>query len=84
MPEKAWFDCDMMQKDMNLALALGAKLGIPLPTTAVSNEWLNAARGQGLAHHDFSVLYYALARAAGFEGPVPMATPKPEPAGVAT
>jgi 3-hydroxyisobutyrate dehydrogenase-like beta-hydroxyacid dehydrogenase len=84
MPEKAWFDCDMMQKDMNLALALGAKLGIPLPTTAASNEWLNAARGQGLGHHDFSVLYYALARAAGFDGPVPMEAPKPEPAGVAT
>jgi 3-hydroxyisobutyrate dehydrogenase-like beta-hydroxyacid dehydrogenase len=84
MPEKAWFDCDMMQKDMNLALALGAKLGVPLPTTAVSNEWLNAARGQGLAHHDFSVLYYALAHAAGFDGPVPMAAPQPAPASAAT
>ncbi len=73
LPAKAWFDCEMMQKDMNLALALGAKLGVPLPTTATSNEWLTAARGQGLGHHDFAVLYYALARAAGIDTPVPVA-----------
>ena len=73
LPAKAWFDCDMMQKDTNLALALGAKLGVPLPTTAASNEWLTAARGQGLGHHDFAVLYYALAHAAGVDGPVPVA-----------
>jgi 3-hydroxyisobutyrate dehydrogenase-like beta-hydroxyacid dehydrogenase len=75
LPAKAWFDCDMMQKDMNLALALGAKLGVPLPTTAASNEWLTAARGQGLGHHDFAVLYYALARAAGIDAPIPVAAP---------
>jgi 3-hydroxyisobutyrate dehydrogenase-like beta-hydroxyacid dehydrogenase len=85
LPAKAWFDCDMMQKDMNLALALGAKLGVPLPTTAASNEWLNAARGQGLAHHDFAVLYYALAHAAGLDVPVPVAAARePETAGATT
>ncbi len=72
MPEKAWFDCGMMQKDINLALAMGQQLGIPLPTTSASGEWLNAARGQGLAHHDFSVLYYVLAHAAGIDLAVPV------------
>jgi 3-hydroxyisobutyrate dehydrogenase-like beta-hydroxyacid dehydrogenase len=76
-PEKAWFDCTMMQKDVHLALALGRELGVPLPTTDTSNTWLTAARGQGLAHHDFSVLYYVLARAAGMPLEIPFAAPAP-------
>ena len=40
---------NMMQKDMNLALELGRQLDVPLPTTAVTNEFLTAARGMGLA-----------------------------------
>jgi 3-hydroxyisobutyrate dehydrogenase-like beta-hydroxyacid dehydrogenase len=65
LPGKAWFDCTMMQKDLDLALALGRELGVPLPTTATTNTWLSAAKGQGLEHHDFAVLYYVLANAAG-------------------
>ncbi len=65
MPAKAWFDVDMMQKDCDLALTLGKELGVPLLATAVSREMLSAARGQGLAEHDFAILYYALAHAAG-------------------
>ena len=38
----------MMQKDMVLAMDLGRQLDVPLPTTAVSNEFLTAARGMGL------------------------------------
>lgn len=72
-PQKAWFDCTMMQKDVDLALELGDRLGVPLPTTATTSTWLTAARGQGLAHHDFSILYYVLARAAGEALDIPMA-----------
>jgi len=72
LPEKAWFDCNMMQKDLNLALELGQKLGVPLPTTATANAWLSAARGQRLDHHDFAVLYYVLANAAGKKLPIPV------------
>jgi 3-hydroxyisobutyrate dehydrogenase-like beta-hydroxyacid dehydrogenase len=72
-PDKAWFDCEMMQKDVTLALALGRKLGVPLPTTDTSNTWLTAARGQGFAHHDFSILYYVLANAAGEKLEIPKA-----------
>jgi 3-hydroxyisobutyrate dehydrogenase-like beta-hydroxyacid dehydrogenase len=73
MPDKAGFDCNMLQKDLKLALAMGQKYGVPLPTTSTSNEWLNAARGQGLAGFDFAVLYYVLARAAGLDGRPPLA-----------
>ncbi len=75
-PEKAWFDCTMMQKDVTLALELGRSLGIPLPTTETTSTWLTAAHGQGLAHHDFSILYYVLARAAGMSLEIPMAESK--------
>jgi 3-hydroxyisobutyrate dehydrogenase-like beta-hydroxyacid dehydrogenase len=65
MPDEAWFDCNMMQKDMVLALDLGRELDVPLPTTAASNEILTAARGMGLDHHDFAVMFDVLAYLSG-------------------
>jgi len=67
MPDEAWFDCNMMQKDMNLALELSREVDVPLPTTAVTNEYLTAARGMGLATHDFAVVFDVLARLAGVD-----------------
>ncbi len=66
-PEEVWFDCRMMQKDMNLALELGRKLEVPLPTTAVTNELLTAANGMGIGERDFAVLFDVLASLAGVE-----------------
>ncbi len=65
MPDEAWFDVNMMQKDMNLALEMGRQLDVPLPTTAITNELLTAARGMGLAEQDFAVVFEVLARMAG-------------------
>ncbi len=65
MPEEAWFSVNMMQKDMNLALELGQQLDIPLPTTAVTNEFLTAARGMGLEKQDFAALFKVLANLSG-------------------
>jgi 3-hydroxyisobutyrate dehydrogenase-like beta-hydroxyacid dehydrogenase len=64
-PDEAWFDCNMMQKDMVLALELGRDLDVPLPTTAVTNEMLTAARGLGLDKRDFAALFDVLAHMAG-------------------
>src|SRR5919199_672723 len=66
-PDEAWFDVNMMQKDMNLALELGRELDVPLPTTAVTNEFLTAARGMGLEEQDFAVVFDVLARMSGIE-----------------
>jgi 3-hydroxyisobutyrate dehydrogenase-like beta-hydroxyacid dehydrogenase len=66
-PAEAWFDVNMMQKDMNLALELGRAVDVPLPTTAVTNELLTAARGMGFAEMDFAVLFDVLAAMAGIE-----------------
>jgi 3-hydroxyisobutyrate dehydrogenase-like beta-hydroxyacid dehydrogenase len=65
MPAEAWFDVNMMQKDMMLALDMGRALDVPLPTTAVSNEFLTAARGMGFAKQDFAVVFEVLARMSG-------------------
>ncbi len=66
-PEEVWFNVNMMQKDMLLALEMGRELDVPLPTVAVSNEFLTAARAMGLAAHDFYITFQALAKMAGVE-----------------
>jgi 3-hydroxyisobutyrate dehydrogenase-like beta-hydroxyacid dehydrogenase len=65
MPEEAWFDVDMMQKDLLLALEMGLKLDVPLPTTAITNQMLTSARAAGLAEKDFAILFDVLAKMAG-------------------
>ena len=65
MPDEAWFDVNMMQKDLLLALEMGRDLDVPLPTTAITNEMLTAARGMGLSDKDFAILFEVLARMAG-------------------
>jgi 3-hydroxyisobutyrate dehydrogenase-like beta-hydroxyacid dehydrogenase len=66
-PDEAWFDCNMMQKDMLLALEMGRQLDIPLPTTAVTNEYLTAARGMGLDRYDFAIVFDVLAQMSGID-----------------
>jgi 3-hydroxyisobutyrate dehydrogenase-like beta-hydroxyacid dehydrogenase len=65
LPKEAWFDVNMMQKDMLLALEMGRALDVPLPTTALANEFLTAARAMGLANEDFAVVFDVLAHMSG-------------------
>jgi 3-hydroxyisobutyrate dehydrogenase-like beta-hydroxyacid dehydrogenase len=65
MPDEAWFDVNMAQKDMLLALEMGLQLDVPLPTTAIANQMLTAARAMGYAKQDFAVLFEVLAQMAG-------------------
>jgi 3-hydroxyisobutyrate dehydrogenase-like beta-hydroxyacid dehydrogenase len=67
MPEEAWFNVNMMQKDMLLAMELGRHVDVPLPMTAAANEMLTAARGMGLAERDFAIVFQVLARMSGLE-----------------
>lgn len=64
-PDEAWFNVNMMQKDMLLALELGRHLDVPMPTTAITNEFLTAARGMGLVEKDFAVVFDVLAQMSG-------------------
>jgi 3-hydroxyisobutyrate dehydrogenase-like beta-hydroxyacid dehydrogenase len=65
MPDEALFDVNMMQKDLLLALELSRRVDVPVPTTAVANEFLTAARAMGLQDYDFAVIFQVLARMAG-------------------
>lgn len=64
-PAQGWFDVNMMQKDMLLAMELGRQLNVPLPTTAASNEYLTAARALGMEKKDFACVFDVLARMSG-------------------
>jgi len=65
MPEDALFNVDMIQKDLGLALERGRALGVPLPTVALTDELLTAARGLDLAHYDFAIVFDVIARMSG-------------------
>lgn len=65
MPEVAWADVDLQQKDLLLALDLGRALGVPLPAAAACNELLNACRGLGIGDRDFVVVHEVYRRLAG-------------------
>ncbi|HEX4208544.1 MAG TPA: NAD(P)-dependent oxidoreductase [Ktedonobacteraceae bacterium] len=67
MPEEAWFNVNMMQKDMLLAEELARELDVALPTVALSNQILTAARAMGLAKQDFAIVYKVLAQMAGVD-----------------
>ena len=59
-PDTAWFDVALMQKDLRLTLNTAGDLGVPLPSTAVADDLLTAARAQGYQHRDIAVLHQVL------------------------
>ena len=67
MPEEAWFNVNIMQKDMLLAEELGRELDVALPSVAYANQLLTAARAMGLAERDFAIVYKVLARMSGVD-----------------
>jgi 3-hydroxyisobutyrate dehydrogenase/2-hydroxy-3-oxopropionate reductase len=44
---------------------MGQQMEVPLPTTAVTNEYLTAARALGLAKRDFAIIFKVLAQMSG-------------------
>jgi 3-hydroxyisobutyrate dehydrogenase-like beta-hydroxyacid dehydrogenase len=67
LPDEAWFNVNMMQKDMLLALEMGRRVEVPLPTGAVANEILTAARAGGMAEQDFAAVFHTLAKLSGVQ-----------------
>jgi 3-hydroxyisobutyrate dehydrogenase-like beta-hydroxyacid dehydrogenase len=64
LPEEAWFDVRLMQKDLRLALDSARNLGVPLPSTVVADELLSAAIALGYEHRDIAVLFQVLSELA--------------------
>ena len=65
LPDESWFNVNMMQKDMLLALDLGRRLGSPVPLAAAANEMMNACRGLGIDHRDFVTAHEVYRRLGG-------------------
>ncbi|MEA2142049.1 MAG: hypothetical protein QOI64_479 [Solirubrobacteraceae bacterium] len=62
LPDEAWFDVELMQKDIRLALATGRSERVPLPSAAVADELLTRAKALGHGHHDIAALHQVLAQ----------------------
>lgn len=60
LPDVAWYPVDMMQKDIKLALELGAELGVALPTTETAQRVLAFAQEKGWGEKDFAILIEAV------------------------
>lgn len=56
-----WFDIALMQKDLGLALDAARQLGVPLPTTAATNDLLTLARRLGYERCDIASVHEVLA-----------------------
>jgi 3-hydroxyisobutyrate dehydrogenase-like beta-hydroxyacid dehydrogenase len=63
LPDQAWFDVELMQKDIRLALQTGDALHVPLPSAAVADQMLTEARDLGYGHRDLASLHEVLALA---------------------
>jgi 3-hydroxyisobutyrate dehydrogenase-like beta-hydroxyacid dehydrogenase len=59
------FPVPMIMKDLQLALDQGRAVGVPLPTTALTQQWLSMANATGLGEHDFAIVFDVLAGLSG-------------------
>ena len=65
LPDEAWFDVGLMQKDIVLALEAARELRVPLPSAAAADEMLTLARAHGHEHHDLAALFQTLRELVG-------------------
>jgi 3-hydroxyisobutyrate dehydrogenase-like beta-hydroxyacid dehydrogenase len=58
---EAWFDVELMHKDIRLALQTADELHVPLPSARAADEVLTAAGELGYEHRDIAALREVLA-----------------------
>ena len=62
LPEQAWFDVAMMNKDIQLAREAADELAVPLPTADAAREMLARAIELCYAHRDLAAVHEVLAK----------------------
>jgi 3-hydroxyisobutyrate dehydrogenase-like beta-hydroxyacid dehydrogenase len=77
LPEQAWFDVQLMHKDIRLALEAARRSGVPLPAASAADTALSWAEELGYRHRDIAGLYQVLARTPALQT---MATRPPDAA----
>jgi 3-hydroxyisobutyrate dehydrogenase-like beta-hydroxyacid dehydrogenase len=65
LPETAWFDVGLMQKDLALALDAARQLHVASPSAAAADQLLTVARGLGYERRDLAAMFEVLARLSG-------------------
>lgn len=65
LPETAWFDVQLMHKDIRLALQAAADLGVTLPAAATADDMLAEASELGYGGRDIAALHQVLGRLGG-------------------
>lgn len=60
LPDEAWFDVRLMQKDIALALDTARELRVPLPSAATADQMLTLARALGYERRDIAALFEVL------------------------
>jgi 3-hydroxyisobutyrate dehydrogenase-like beta-hydroxyacid dehydrogenase len=68
LPEQAWFDVQLMHKDIHLALEAARQLSVPVPSAAVADGMLAKAEELGYARRDIAALFQVLALTADASG----------------
>jgi 3-hydroxyisobutyrate dehydrogenase len=62
LPEEAWFDVELMHKDIRLALGTANELHVPLLSARAADEVLTKASELGYAHRDLAALHEVLTK----------------------
>src|SRR5207244_8892923 len=60
LPDEAWFDLSLMQKDVALALDTGRELHVALPSATAADSVLTIARAFGYERRDLAALFQVL------------------------
>jgi 3-hydroxyisobutyrate dehydrogenase-like beta-hydroxyacid dehydrogenase len=68
LPERAWFDVQLMHKDIRLALETARQSKVPLPAAAAADGVLSQAEKLGYGHRDIAGLFRVLAETAAAPG----------------
>jgi 3-hydroxyisobutyrate dehydrogenase-like beta-hydroxyacid dehydrogenase len=68
LPEQAWFDVKLMQKDIWLALDAGISFDTPMPVAQTVDRALTRAREFGYEHHDIAAFFEMLSKTAADYG----------------
>jgi 3-hydroxyisobutyrate dehydrogenase-like beta-hydroxyacid dehydrogenase len=67
---ESWFDVQLMQPDIRLALGAARPLDVALPSAAFADELLTTARALGCSHRDITALFEVLAEPHETRAPV--------------
>lgn len=61
LPDQAWFDIELMYKDIRLARQAASEVATPVPSAEVGDEMLTRASELGYGHRDLAALHEVLA-----------------------